>query len=198
MKKSEYTNGIRKKDFLKSVLASWKWIIYELFMCILFGFVIFNMAESFIKERIKIADSVPVYEVAEGIVSNVTVHKFYSDRRAGQIPDFIPDKKYSAEVSYTDRSGIIHQFRILRVDKKLVSGKGIKVVYDPAEKANADIAYFDVWVQSYVPYHLNTFTLFDGIILGVSILIIILHGELLWGTLTECAHKEYKSKKHTY
>lgn len=192
---SEKRQKVSRKDFLKNILASWYLILFASGMCALFSYLLISLTVSVINERIEIAEKASVYEIVEGKVESVEVHKYYSEERAGHPPDIIPDKKYEADVSYTDKNGTIHQLRTSEVDKKLTVGKKVKVAYNPADEKDADIAYFDVLVLTYMPCYMNTFRLSYISSFIIFLLMVILFVYLLCTTIQECAQEPYKPSK---
>ncbi len=62
---------------------------------------------------------------------------------------------YSAGITYTDKQGTEHNFVSEFYDKKLKFPGKVKVIYDPGNPEKQDVAYFEIGVFRYAPYHLN-------------------------------------------
>lgn len=62
---------------------------------------------------------------------------------------------YSGGITYTDQEGTEHKFVSQYYKKKLKHPGKVKVIYDPENPGKQDIAYFEIGVLRYAPYHLN-------------------------------------------
>lgn len=89
-------------------------------------------------------------EVAEGNVCYVT-SKYIE--HSGKPRDSY--SLYSGSITYTDQEGTEHNFVSQYYRKKLEYPGKVKVIYDPKNPEKQDIAYFEIAVLRYAPYHLN-------------------------------------------
>lgn len=89
-------------------------------------------------------------EVAEGNVCYVT--RKYIDHRGKSRYSY---SVYSGSITYTDQEGTEHNFVSRYYKKKLEYPGKVKVIYDPENPEKQDIAYFEIAVLRYAPYHLN-------------------------------------------
>ncbi len=64
---------------------------------------------------------------------------------------------YSAGITYTDQEGTEHNFVSQYYRKKLKYPGKVKVIYDPMNPEKQDIAYFEIAVLRYAPYHLKPY-----------------------------------------
>lgn len=192
MKQSKENQKVSKKDFLKNILITWQWFLFILAICAFFAFFAVLLVTRGIKERIEIAQKAPAYEVVEGEILSVDVKKYYSNRTKSSR---IPDKKYIAVISYIDEMGQSQQLRTSEVDKKLKVGKKVKVVYNPEDEEDADIAYFDILVFSYVPCYLKSFKWYGIILIIMLFLVAYTIWNVFIGMIKECAHTEHKAYK---
>ncbi len=91
-------------------------------------------------------------EVAEGNVHYVT--RKYIDHRGKSRYSY---SLYSGSITYTDQEGTEHNFVSRYYKKKLKYPGKVKVIYDPENPEKQDIAYFEIAVLRYAPYHLNPY-----------------------------------------
>jgi len=89
-------------------------------------------------------------EVAEGNVCYVT--RKYIDHSGKPRYSY---SLYSGGITYTDQEGTEHNFVSQYYKKKLKHPGKVKVIYDPKNPEKQDIAYFEIAVLRYAPYHLN-------------------------------------------
>lgn len=182
-----------KKVFWKNILASWYLILFAAAVCMLFAYLIINLVMNTVDERIVIAQKAAYYEVAEGTVESVTVKKYYTEKWAGHSTDLIPDRKYSARISYIDKMGIVHQCISSEVDKKLTEGKRVRIAYHTEDEKDVDIAYFDVFVMTYIPCYLNTFSWKNILAFVLLSMALSSFAYLLCGIIKECAQEDYRA-----
>lgn len=89
-------------------------------------------------------------EVAEGNVRYVT-SKYIENSGKSRYSYSL----YSGNITYTDQEGTAHSFDSQYYKKKLKYPGKVKVIYDPNNPEKQDIAYFEIGVLRYAPYHLN-------------------------------------------
>lgn len=186
---------INKKVFLKNLLASWYWILFNVVVCLVFAALTIAIVLSIIDERILLHQKASDYEVTEGIIESVEVNKYYSKKRAGGPPDLIPDRKYEARISYIDKNGTEHQFTASETDKKLTRGQRIKIAYHRQDAKDADIAYYDIFLLKYMPCYMNTFEFGTIVVVILFALLLCVFDELLIDTIKECAQEQVNIPK---
>ncbi len=129
-------------------------------------------------------------EVAEGnirYVERIYVENSGRDRYSYSL--------YSAGITYTDQQGIEHNFVSEFYDKKLKYPGKVKVIYDPENPEKLDIAYFEIGVFRYAPYHLNP-KLGNAIIsCMISLFFDMIPLYVAWECYTECKPDKNKEDK---
>ncbi len=140
--KSAVKNGCKYRFILGIVMA-------VLCIGIIFWFML-KIPVRVVKSMQEIIAYTEGCEVAEGNIRNV--EHIYVENSGNKKYDY---SLYSAGITYTDQQGTEHNFVSQYYKKKLKYPGKVKVIYDPENPEKQDIAYFEIAVLRYAPYHLN-------------------------------------------
>lgn len=162
---------------LKNIFKNWRLLGYYLFGFLLttvFWFLFLLQVYNVITERIEIAETADDYFITEGKVQNQKTKVKWLDREGypSRSHNMIPNITYSAEIVYTDQNGEMWTYLYEQGEKKVKEGQIVKIAHNPKDSKDRGLAYYDIFVQAYVPRERNTFMTRDLIQTVIYIVIL--------------------------